>query len=53
MSGKNVYLPPVRIAENTRDKLRVIAEHRQSSVSALVREAIILLIEREAKNGNS
>jgi predicted transcriptional regulator len=38
---KNVYLPPTRVQESLREKLRQVAESRQTSVSALIREAII------------
>ena len=38
---KSVYLPPTRVREDLRDQLRELAEEKQTSVSALVRDAII------------
>ncbi len=47
---KNVYLPPTRVAEKLRDQLREEADRKQTSVSALIREAIISFLSPKKSN---
>ena len=47
--SKNVYLPPTRISPEMRDQLRLWADRKTTSVSQLVREGILLLMEKLQK----
>ena len=44
---KSVYLPPTRVTEDLRDKLRAESERKQTSVSALIRESIIKFLSKK------
>jgi hypothetical protein len=50
---KSIHLPPTRVREDLRDRIRDEAERKQTSVSALVREAIIQFLRGKKKGGQS
>ena len=49
LKNKSIHLPPTRVREDLRDRLRDEAERKQTSVSALVREAIIQFLRGKKK----
>lgn len=48
---KNVYLPPTRVNEDLKKQLQTEADRKQTSVSQLIREAIIIFLGRPKKEG--
>lgn len=43
---KTAALPPTRVREDTLSKLRAEAERRETSVSALIREAVVNFLSK-------
>ena len=48
MKTKKEILTSVRLSKDTSDKLKKIADHRETSIAAVIREAVILFLAKKS-----